>query len=104
MKKFVAALILASVAFTAQAALSETYLKKKLHRSQVTTVSGLVDLYLADTGQTKTVNAAKVTVLLNGKPDRGASEFITKAERVTVSSEGPEITINIITRAVPGGA
>ncbi len=71
MKKFLAFIALIAFSVSAQAALSETYLKKKLSAARVDSVAGIVEMYLADTGHAVDTNAAKVIVLLNGKPSPG---------------------------------
>ena len=104
MKKFLVLVALIVFAFSAQAALTQTYLKKKLSARGISSVGGVVDMYLTDTGQVGRVNAAKVSVLLNGKPNPGASEHLKHAEKVEVSSSNGSIVINVITLAPRRGA
>jgi hypothetical protein len=101
MKKLLAAIALVAFAIPTHAALTQSYLKKKLNRLQVTSVPGIVELYLSETGQRTRVKAAKVTVLLNGRPDDRASEFIGQADRVDVSSEGESVTVDVIISNLP---
>ena len=103
MKKFLILVALIGFTFSAQAALTETYLKKKLSAARINSVGAIVDMYLADTGQTGDVTA-KVIVLLNGKPNPRASEHLKYAEKVEVSSSNASIVINVITLPTRRGA